>query len=293
MSGYDPTLACRLLRASICAYLIDKKGNLNGAGDPYYESMKFTHVKAFAAGLDGIDAAFVGVTADEIILSFRGTLPLDTQDGADKFIQSLLDWLNDADAPLVPAPDGIPGKVHKGFNRAVDVMWGSILAELKAQWPSKGSRKFYVTGHSKGGATAQLAAMRALKAGMVADAVYTYAGARIGNGEFANAFNHSFPRAWRFEYQDDIVPHVPPSNALLAPLAQIFPKLKEVEAKGYESAGTLQFINWSGGIQGDSHFLEWERGLAIGKLLLKGKEGLAVIAADHACRGGYYQTLCK
>lgn len=294
MSDVDPKLACRLLKASRCAYRITKAGPLNST-DQDLADVGFTQPPlAFVAGQKHIDACYVGETGDSVILAFRGTLPPNVNDGIDAFQTSLLDWLNDADAELVTAPDSIRGNVHKGFRDALDFLWKDILATLNKVHPKEDSRKFYVTGHSKGGAVAYLAAMRAAKAGIKPDGVYTYAAARCGSGDFASDCQNELDDLWRFEYQNDLVPHLPPSFDLLSVVAQALPRLQGLVTTGYESVGALEFIDWDNRIIGDSFRLPLVRQEKLAQCLLQGENGLKEIVKAHSLDpgGGYSSVIC-
>ena len=118
-------------------------------------------------------------TPDELILAMRGTLPPIPHDGAD-FI-TIKDWLNDFSA--LPDKDGF----HSGFIKS----WNHIKSNLqqeKAKAFIEGAlrenvnKKFMVTGHSKAGALAIIAAIKMSKGQgwtmQEPDGVYSFAGAR-------------------------------------------------------------------------------------------------------------------
>jgi predicted lipase len=202
-------LTGRLLCASSQAYAI------TGAGPVPMTSPRAGLVgwlkppEGYVTGDDAIDAAMVGSTANEIIVAFRGTLPPDSPNRR----QMILDWADDLDAPLVADPN-LPGLVHQGFRDCLDLLWPMIepqIAELLAVRPA---RPIYVTGHSKGGAVAFLAGWRCRQSFPAAlTHVCTFAAARCGDIAFASAYNAALPQTARFEYADDIVPHLPPSLA--------------------------------------------------------------------------------
>lgn len=142
--------------------------------------------------------------------------------------------------------------------------------------------------------------------GVNATAVYTFAGARAGDKGFADAFDATFPgKAYRFEYQDDIVPHVPPSNrdvlqvfnslggglpSALRPVALVLERfgnwLSSRSIAAYKSAGILQFIDWNNTLADVTTHpdLDQERLDHLRKCLEKtpGK-----VAADHLPTNGY------
>jgi len=116
--------------------------------------------------------------------------------------------------------------------------------------------------------------------------VYTFASPRVGDTDFAARFNATLNEVWRVEYQDDIVPHLPPETgtwvSLVDKLRSVIPhvtpsdvpwdtvssfenlldEVRERTEKGlpsYASAGELQFIDWNDVIETDSPILKWRR----------------------------------
>jgi hypothetical protein len=156
MTSIAATLDCRMLSASVCAYYITLDGTFDPAASaPYYDAVGYTAAPVpFVAG-DDIDACLVGTNGDGVILAFRGTLP-----PAPLTIASLLDWMGDFTADPISV-EGIQGKVHQGFWDDLSLMWEPVLAEIKKQMTANGQKlPLYITGHSKGGALASLAAIR-------------------------------------------------------------------------------------------------------------------------------------
>jgi hypothetical protein len=273
------TITQKLIRVARHTYDIQPDGSLPDTPDSLEVGYRVPATK-FVAGPDRIDAALVGETDSEIIVAFRGTLPPNYVDEG----EAGLDWLDDFDALLVPDP-GIPGNVHQGFLSSLDAVWGDIGPAVHALVAASPAKPVYVTGHSKGGAVANLAAMRLKPALPDATplAVVTFAAARAGDQDFANAYAAAITRSDRYEYADDIVPHIPPSDAF----ADIFQDVPIVENKlaqwklGYVSVGTLHFFDWEGGIDTDSALLRLRRLTALGQLVIK-SGGLTIIAGDHS-----------
>ncbi|HEY9662278.1 MAG TPA: lipase family protein, partial [Allocoleopsis sp.] len=147
------SLAYRLLCASVVAYGINAEGKLV-LSQPYYDAVGFIHPPvAFASGEDNIDAYLVGTIDEGVILAFRGTIPPIIRD-----LQSWLDWINDVMGQPIEVP-GFPGKVHEGFWGSLDALWNDLVTEIKRQLQINGKPlPLYITGHSKGGAIASLAA---------------------------------------------------------------------------------------------------------------------------------------
>jgi hypothetical protein len=242
----------------------------------------------FVDGVDGINAGLVGSTDTEIIVAFRGTEPFDSPDRG----QMILDWLNDADAALVAEP-GMPGLVHQGFRDALDSVWAAMWPQIQALTAANPKAPLYITGHSKGGAMAPLAAMRCQAAGLN-PYVCTFAAARCGDQAFADGYNAAVTHSVRYEYQDDIVPHLPPEDALIELFKKI-PFLAQTASgltTGYASVGDLCFINWSDQVVGDSSVLEFDRLLNLSKLLVTG--GFEKVIDDHSIApgSGYASVIC-
>ena len=166
-----------------------------------------------------------------------------------------------------------------------------------------------LTGHSKGGALAQLAALRLVAAehALKPSAVHTFAAPRAGNRTFANALEGVLAgSAWRFEFQDDIVPHLPPTEGLWFALRSALrdtgssrnggfsePSWAAFKARSqavgrigsYESAGQLQFIDWEHHLHdGDTRALRDERVLRLVRALAL---SLPEVARAHLPMQGY------
>jgi hypothetical protein len=239
---------------------------------------------------NGIDAFLYGETNDAAVLAFRGTLPARLTADLDRVEQIAADWFNNTRAALVDGrPQGLTGHVHRGYARSLNSLWTSagglesLLPRLRAATAS--GKRLLLTGHSKGGALAQLAALRLAatgEPGLRPAVVATFAAPRAGNHQFASAFDQTFANlAWRFEFQDDFVPHLPPAEGLSfafraalhevvadltsgrdavswTTLAPSFDALTRIGT--YESAGRLQFIDWNGELRDqDSMPLRAER----------------------------------
>lgn len=145
------------------------------------------------------------------IVAFRGT-------------HSIREWLVDSECDLVKPwlvdseldwqrPKffvqslSAPGlKVHRGFGSSLS----SILQRLIAELQRREIGHVFLTGHSKGGAEAMLAAPALKAAGFEVCGVYTFGQPRVGNGIFAREYDARFKYAtWRFVNEEDIVPRVP------------------------------------------------------------------------------------
>jgi hypothetical protein len=186
-------------------------------------------------------------TRTGVILAFRGTLtppispsarfPAAVAQALAKYKEReatllatfITDWKNN----LVAIPD--TRDRHSGF----DAAWSGLQAHLIAKecvpttggapvdcskFPSFVSRlhdtaspQLYVTGHSKGGALATLAALDlpSLVGSDIVPVVYTFAGAKVLTADGAERYADAVKGMWRFEHEDDIVPYVPLDSTVI------------------------------------------------------------------------------
>ncbi len=317
----DP--ACRLIKASNLAYAISHDGTRFDSSPEVQSAIAAVgfdepSLRFFQpAGDGGINAFYYGETVhNEAIVAFRGTLPPSVNPGSD-FFRILSDWLNDGEVDLVKGQD-LPGRVHKGFLESLDALWPGI-EQLKLGEVAGTGKSVLVTGHSKGGALVYLAAYRLARLGIPV-AAYTFAAPRTGDRAFAAAFDQLLAGVLRFEYQDDIVPHVPPATgawlsslkgmqlvqhafpgeaphlrvgADIAGAAERFTSRMTELSKlslSFASAGKLQFIDWDDHIVGDSLPVSLKRNLHLAEMLAELK--FIEIAKDHSSAGGYMSVPC-
>jgi hypothetical protein len=287
-----PTLDGRLLCACNCTYSITSDGLLDP--DPaniYYQGAGFLQPPAtFVGGFEAIDACLAGTIPDGVVLAFRGTLPFDIQRHP-----TLVDWLNDFNANPIAAA-GIPGFVHPGFLGAVNALWDRALAEVtRQQAGAAAGQPLLITGHSKGGAMAPLAAWQYHSATQLPVKVVGFAAAKTGDRTFRDEYNETIDHT-RYEYADDIVPHLPPSSGgfldVLSSLPIIGARYSGLQRFDYERVGVLRFIDSSGTIEDDSLTLPAERALSLVRLIAR--QRFNQIAADHSilCGSGYMTAVC-
>jgi len=181
---------------------------------PRYKSMGF-HQHLFI-DIDGAQCHVVS-NQDMFVLCFRGTEPSEFSD-----IKADLNALPDR------ANNG-SGWVHNGFQTEVDKIWNEIVRVLDT---AKG-KKFYITGHSLGGAMATIATSRLADQ---VDALYTYGSPRVGTRKFVKSFLH-VPH-YRHVNNNDIVPKVP------------------FAIMGYRHTCTPRYINYYGRIRTATY---WQR----------------------------------
>ena len=169
-----------------------------------------------------IDQALVGRVREGVIVAIRGSLPPFPGDGQDGWAV-LLDWLNDSLSLCIEAPD-YGGGVHLGFADSMYRLWEdadgqpgirrAVQMMLDVNRFDHAARPhLFLTGHSKGGALANLAAYRAARHApwrALPISVATIAAPRVGNTAFARAYAAERIACLRYEIASDIVPHLPP-----------------------------------------------------------------------------------
>lgn len=247
------SIPCKLLCASVSAYAIDPtspSGQYNpvSATSPYikeYTALGFIDTPYVVTDLQ-IEAALVGRTSFGIVVAFRGTLPPALN------WDSVMDWIQDFLA--FPTTNiNLPGEVHEGFlfallsladgiNDAVNVLQGTNPVPV------------YVTGHSKGGGIAPIAAMYFKQVfEMKIGQVVTFAGPNCGNTDFVNRFNRTYPDTRRYENYLDIIPLLPPDPEFLDILEDIpgvpqglIDELNKFKNFDYQPVGNLIYINSHG-----------------------------------------------
>jgi hypothetical protein len=162
------------------------------------------------------------------VLVFRGTT-------------GLRNWLRDLDV----RPEALAPRiaVHRGFVEALNLVWHDIGAYLKDL-----AGPLFMTGHSMGGALAQLAAWY-----HPPQAVYSFGAPRVGDAGFAQGVAQV--PIYRLVNRRDVVPELPPSSRLLS----------------FRSAGRLVLIDRRG------HICEREKGGASANCFESGRLSVAAL----------------
>jgi hypothetical protein len=158
------------------------------------------------------------------VLAFRGTT-------------DIKDWLTDCKFLLRPALD-FEGKIHDGFYDAMmdiqkDV--GVLVTGAMMTQP----KPLFITGHSLGGALANLFANFLAGHNVNVQAVYTFGQPRVGDRKYAASYNSKLgSRTYRLAYENDLVPHVPLPGLLLRYLQN---KNEVMVCDHYQGIPHLQF----------------------------------------------------
>ncbi len=169
---------------------------------------------------------FIAHSGNAIVIAFRGTEATEIKD-----------WLTDAGFEF---QNTAHGRVHKGFDNALDSVWDKIVTVLNKV--HQYGQPLWITGHSLGGALAVLTAAR-----LVLDldsniyksihGLYTFGQPRVGDSEFVKALDDEIkPRYFRFVNDNDIVPRVP------------------IRLNQYKDSGTICFFDAEGNLCDDPSF---------------------------------------
>ncbi|GDY24677.1 hypothetical protein AHAT_05670 [Agarivorans sp. Toyoura001] len=133
-----------------------------------------------------------------LIISFRGTEL--------KSLSALYELRSDLDALPTRFSEG--GKVHTGFQKALDEIWDGeqgLAAFIEQQIAEYPERPIWMTGHSLGGALATLCFAKITQA----TGLYIYGAPRLGDSDFTHLLKQR--PVWRVEHARDPIPMLPPN----------------------------------------------------------------------------------
>jgi hypothetical protein len=188
---FTPENAQAMMWLSQLAYETDDPGKVDNI-------LKAWGLERRGFGADGPAPRLVPPKARFIVAVGRGATFV-TLSGTDPL--SIGDWITDF--TLAPVPNAF----HRGFVEAVD----AVISEIEVAIRSGGGQPLFFTGHSMGGALANIAALRSSDAGLRATAIYTFGGPRTGGQDFFEAYGSLGESTFRLVNGNDIVPAVPPS----------------------------------------------------------------------------------
>lgn len=225
MDPRDDCLKRQLLFASVQAYHPDESSRPGGVAR-FLEAPRRTSLRSGRP----FDFALIGRFREGIVVAFRGTLPPADLSADSKRIGRpellnaavIADWRNNLHFPIVRgAAVGqseavravLPGAVHRGFAESLASLWDEVAGHIGALAGAEASPRLYFTGHSKGGALANLAAVCApqIWPGAIVRAV-TFGAPRAGDADFADGFRAARIDCRRYEVAEDLVPDVPPGG---------------------------------------------------------------------------------
>lgn len=238
-TDYDKKIAYKLAVASDCAYRLEgmpkekesvleclKESKVNN-----YQNLKEGDVRAWEAKKylmkcdnKGIDAYVLINTDNALILAIRGTLPPIFYDSKSdsNFIS---DWKNNFAFEMRHNRQDMTN-YHSGFMNS----WECIKEGLQNEDYKKfletnlnDQKKFYITGHSKGGAIAIIAAIKFLEGGTnwpiknQPNAIYTFSAPRPFTAndtrDYVDKYGSNLKALLsRLEYKIDLVPLMPPDQ---------------------------------------------------------------------------------
>src|SRR5262245_17055102 len=199
----DPRNAHYLARASALAYRDEPAGQA-GFRDELSLDAKLISV--------GNTQVYVAQNDAVIVLAFRGSQAPTSADG-------LKDWLvsNADNFLIIPegragsdfAAAGVGARFHRGFVDSLGSVWDPLFAATEEAIKQK-ERPVWVTGHSLGGALAQLGAWRLHRNFVPVHQVYTFGAPMVGNADASAAFEQNLGnKVFRFVDPGDLVPKLP------------------------------------------------------------------------------------
>ena len=133
-----------------------------------------------------------------IVVALRGTE-----------MDSPLDMLLDAS---VVTSNGVFKGAHAGFASAVYSLAPSVTDVIREERARRGPLQVWLTGHSLGGAMAQIYAMHLRDVGIRVEGVVTFGAPAPGKSDFSVFYGGLAERTHRFENEEDIVPCLPPDQ---------------------------------------------------------------------------------
>ena len=192
-----------LCEASALAYLGESEG-----------AKAFKEILGLEARLFSVGntQAWLGTSADHIVVAFRGTESPTSLDGLkDILITDAMNLLVVPEGRLGHdlAAAGVGARFHKGFVDAIAAIWPALAPAFEAEFGAS-DRPIWLTGHSLGGALALLAAWLLKRKFIAVEEVCTFGAPMIGNRTACDAFNRELAgRIHRYVNGRDPVPKLP------------------------------------------------------------------------------------
>ncbi len=153
-------------------------------------------------------AAIIGGNKKNLILAFRGTV-MEVRNWKQLLLMAA-NWLVNLACDQVEH-ERHSCRIHRGFSHAIDNIRDQIDDAVRSRL--RPGQRFWITGHSLGGALANLTANEFCAAGRVEVAgTYTFGAPRVGDAAFAESCRTPH---YRIENRHDFVPHIPPPPSLV------------------------------------------------------------------------------
>ncbi len=143
--------------------------------------------------------AYIVQCKDDMYITFRGT-------------SSIKDALTNIELTRVPLPNYPNAQVHKGFLEQYKAIENSLFDAISnaQRNPDGAIKQIHITGHSLGGALAQLAAFHISNRFIDAQITCTTFGSpRVGNHTFAKLLQNAVHDQIRVTHEKDPVPNMP------------------------------------------------------------------------------------
>lgn len=205
--------------------------------------------------------AFLLRQGRDIILVFRGSQQL--QDWQTNFKIRLQEFTVLADQKAVPPQ----GRVHRGFLEAWQSVEKMVVYYLKKWWTPQS--QLWITGHSLGGALANMAAISLESQGFHVNGLYTFGQPRIADWKMVGHINRQMgDRIFRYANNNDIVPLIPPTIAPILP-----PRV-------YGHMGNFRYFDFRGQLQKRSFLLQRFPDRLLGFLVALWRSGFDAVD-DH------------
>lgn len=199
--------------------------------------------------------------------------------------------------------DPLPGAVHAGFYEAVNSIMSGVIDEVKKLDPI--ANPVYVTGHSKGGAMAPIAAYLLHQAipGIQLAQVVTFAAPRPADAAFRDEYQKLVANHIRYENFGDLVPLVPADDQYLSNEASKLAEIPVIGAKlrilqlaathaeewNYQPVGTEKYIDSQHKIiSNENHHSQVDDCLKN----LAEHRGLDALAKAHSLENAYMLAAC-
>ena len=189
LTTYSPNLCATLAALSALAY-----APRGGSGREHLP-VGVTGVTFFENKETDTQYIIATLTSGARVIAFRGS-------------SSFADWLTNLNADFIQVDKDV--NVHDGFNRAFQSVFVSLVGTLRDLRQRAPDAELYLTGHSLGGALAQLAALWLKLDSFDIAGIYTFGGPRVGNRGWRDLYQARLGlRTFRVVNREDPVPRLP------------------------------------------------------------------------------------